>query len=103
MKKEIEELKTKCNNSGNVDEKQFEEIKRQNGILLNKVQEAKKKIELANSMIGRAKKYSLVVTYVSQLLKQVKPSDDDKQAFVIKKLSSFVEEYEKEKATKKHE
>ena len=54
-------------------------------------------------MIGRAKKYSLVVTYVSQLLKQVKPSDDDKQAFVIKKLSSFVEEYEKEKATKKHE
>ena len=100
MKAEIEEYKKNGNNNG--DNKQYEEMKQKNILLLNKLQEAQKKILQANTLVNKAKKYNICIAYVSQLLNFFKPGDD-KQTYLFNKLKSYVEEYEKEKATKKHE
>ena len=104
MKEEIEEYKKNANNKGDneTDAKQIEELKKQNALCLNKLKDAQNKINQANSLIGKAKKYNLCVSYVSQLLHLAKP-ENEKQTYIFNKLNSFVEEYEKEKNNKKHE
>ena len=103
MKSEIEEYKKKINSGeGNINIKKYEELKNQNLLYFNKVQEAQKKIAQANALVGKAKKYNLCVAYVSQLLGLIKP-ENDKQTYLFNKLKSFSEEYEKEKVAKKHE
>ena len=104
MKNEIEEYKKKVNSSGGgeVDLKKFEELKHQNLLYYNKLQEAQKKIAQANNIVGKAKKYNICIAYISQLIGLLKP-ENDKQTYLYVKLKSFVDEYEKEKASKKHE
>ena len=104
MKEEIEEYKKNANNKGDneTDAKQIEELKKQNALCLNKLKDAQNKINQANSLIAKAKKYNLCVSYVSQLLHLAKP-ENEKQTYIFNKLNSFVEEYEKEKSNKKHE
>ena len=101
MKSEIEEYKKKVNNGeGVVDIKKYEELKNQNLLYYNKVQEAQKKIIQANALVGKAKKYNICVAYLSQLLGLIKP-ENEKQTYLFNKLKSFSEEYEKEKNAKK--
>jgi multidrug resistance efflux pump len=101
MKAEIEELNKKVNGGGlNLDPKKFEELRHQNLLYYNKLQEAQKKIAQANSLVGKAKKYNLCAAYISQLLGMVKP-ENDKQSYLFIKLKSLIEDYEKEKSNKK--
>ena len=83
-----------------LDPKKFEELRHQNLLYYNKLQEAQKKIAQANSLVGKAKKYNLCAAYISQLLSIVKP-ENDKQSYLFVKLKSLIEDFEKEKANKK--
>ena len=106
MKLEIEELNQKINNNkieggeGEMNPKKFEELKQQNILYFNKLQEAQKKIQQANTMVAKAKKFNICISYVSQLIGIFNPQDD-KQTYLFNKLKSFVDEYEKEKSKKK--
>ena len=102
MKEEIEDYKKKINNSIDLDPKKFEELRHQNLLYYNKLQEAQKKIAQANSLVGKAKKYNLCAAYVSQLLGMVKP-ENDKQSYIFTKLKTIIEDYEREKMGKKHD
>ena len=100
LKKEIEEYKSKPSGSGGVDIKKFEELKKQNAYYYNKIQEAQKKILQANSLINKAKNYNLCIVYLSKLMVDIKPSNDN-QKELLNKLKSFVDEFEKERNLKK--
>ena len=104
MQKEMEEYKAKAAGGGGngVDTQELENLKKQNTLYLSKIQEAQKKIVQANSLINKAKKYNICMSYVTQLLGLFTPSSD-KQTYIFNKLKSFTEEFEKEKASKKHE
>jgi len=97
LKKEIEEYKTKMKEShGGVDLKKYEDLKKQNAFYYQKIQEAQKKILQANSLIGKAKKYNVVMAYVTPLMKQIKP-ESEKETYILNKLKECVTEFEKER------
>ena len=97
LKKEIEEYKTKMkDNHGGVDIKKYEDLKKQNAFYYQKIQEAQKKILQANSLIGKAKKYNVVMAYVTPLMKQIKP-ESEKETYILNKLKDCVTEFEKER------
>ena len=99
MKNEIENYKNKVSEMG-IELKKNEELRHQNILLTNKLQEALKKISLANQVISKAKKYSLCVAYISQFLAIIKP-ENEKQIYLVNKLKEFIDEYQKEKTSKK--
>ena len=102
MEKEIEEYKSKGGVASGVNAKEFEELKKKNELLLSKIQEAQKKIVQANSLINKAKKFNICMSFVTQLLPLFTPSNE-KQTYLFNKLKGFADEYEKEKTAKKHE
>ena len=101
LKEEIEEYKNKIKNNIELDPKKFEELRHQNLLLYNKLQEAQKKILQANSLVGKAKRYNLCAAYVSQLLGLIKP-ENDKQSSIITKLKTIIEEDENKVGNKKY-
>ena len=101
MKKEIENYKSKLSEM-NIEVKKNEELRHQNILLAHKLQEASKKVALANQVISKAKKYSLCLAYISQFLGIIKP-ENEKQIYLVNKLKEFVDEYQKEKTNKKSE
>ena len=101
LKSEIEDYKKKGSSTGGgVDIKKYEEIRHQNVLYYNKLQEAQKKIMKANALVGRAKKYGTCVTYISEFLSAFTPAND-KQNNIFNELKKLVDEYEKEKLLKK--
>ena len=65
MKKEIENYKNKLSEM-NIELKKNEELRHQNILLAHKLQEASKKVALANQVISKAKKYSLCLEYITK-------------------------------------
>ena len=86
----------------NIEVKKNEELRHQNILLAHKLQEASKKVALANQVISKAKKYSLCLAYISQFLGIIKP-ENEKQIYLVNKLKEFTDEYQKEKLNKKNE
>ena len=89
-------------NGNGVDAQELEKLKKENAVYLSKIQEAQKKIAQANSLINKAKKYNLCMSYISKFFEDFTPSGD-KQTYLFNKLKSFTDEFEKEKNSKKHE
>ena len=86
------------NNNSKEDEKNkkiIEELKNNNNILINKLKEAQEKINKANKVLKKAKHNNLYYKYVSELIKEMKPSGD-KENNLFLKLKNIVEEEEKE-------
>ena len=106
MQKEMEEYKANSGagggNGNGVNAQEFEKLKKENALYLVKIQEAQKKIVQANSLINKAKKYNLCMSYITKFFEEFKPSGD-KQTYLYNKLKSFTDEFEKEKSSKKHE
>ena len=97
LKKEIEDYKTKMKDShGGVDMKKYEDLKKQNAFYYQKIQEAQKKILQANSLIGKAKRYNVVMAYVTPLMKHIK-TESEKETYILNKLKDCVSEFEKER------
>ena len=86
----------------NVELKKNEDLRHQNILLSNKFQEAQKKVTQANQVLGKVKKYTLCMAYVSQFLGIIKP-ETEKQIYLVNKLKEFTDEYQKEKLNKKNE
>ena len=98
MQKEMEEFKANANPNA----QEMEKLKKENALYLVKIQEAQKKIMQANSVISKAKKYSLCMSYITKFFEDFTPSGD-KQTFLFKKLKAYSDEFEKEKNSKKNE
>ena len=104
MQKEMEEYKANAGiGVGNgVDSQKLERLEKENALYLNKIKDAQERIVKANSLINKAKKYNLCMSYITNLLENFKPSDD-KQTYLFNKLKFLAEEFEKEKGRKKYE
>ena len=98
LKMEIENYKNKMNEM-NIELKKNEELRHQNILFTHKLQEAQKKIAQANQVIARAKKFGLVISYVTQFLGLIKP-ENEKQIYLFNKLKEFADEFQKEKSGK---
>ena len=101
LKNEIQSYKNKMTEI-NVELKKNEDLRHQNILLSNKFQEAQKKVTQANQVLGKVKKYTLCMAYVSQFLGIIKP-ETEKQIYLANKLKEFTDEYQKEKLNKKNE
>ena len=95
LKSEIENYKNKISEM-NIEIKKNEELRHQNILFTQKLQEAQKKLLLANQVITKAKKYSLCLAYMSQFLGLIKP-EGEKQVYLVNKLKEFIDENQKEK------
>ena len=108
MQKEIEKYKSNADERNEneykfgIDVQKFELLKKENALYINKLQEAQKKIVLANSLIIYAKKYNIIMSYLIKFFEGFTPSGE-KQTYLFNKLKSFTEEFEKEKNSKKNE
>ena len=100
LKDEIENYKNKISEL-DIEVKKNEELRHQNIMYYNKLQEAQKKVSLANQVIDKAKKFNFCIAYVSEFLKEIQPSND-RQTFLVNKLKVYADEYQKEKDSKKH-
>ena len=98
MQKEMEEYKANANPNA----QEMEKLKKENALYLAKIQEAQKKIAQANSLITKAKKYSLCMSYITKFFEDFKPSGE-KQTYLFNKLKAYSDEFEKEKNSKKNE
>ena len=98
LKSEIENYKNKISEM-NIEIKKNEELRHQNILFTQKLQEAQKKLLLANQVITKAKKYSLCLAYMSQFLGLIKP-EGEKQVYLVNKLKEFIDENQKEKNKK---
>ena len=76
--------------------KLIEELKNKNNLLINKLKDAQEKITKANKVLKKAKNNSLYYKYVSQLIKEVKPSGD-KEINLFLELKKIIELEDKEK------
>ena len=65
--------------------------------MTNKLKEGQDNIKKANAVLKKANKYNICISFVSQLLKEMKPNTD-KEIYLYNKLKSIVEKDEKEKA-----
>ena len=74
----------------------IEDLKNNNNILINKLKEAKEKINKANKVLKKAKNSNLYYKYVSELIKEMKPSGD-KETFLFNKLKNLIETEQNEK------
>ena len=88
------------NINNNADGKSFEELKKQNELLINKLTEAQGNIQKANSVIGKANKFNVCISYLGKFIKEIKPNGD-KETYLYQKLKSIVENEEKEKEKEK--
>ena len=95
LKSEIENYKNKISEM-TIEIKKNEELRHQNILFTQKLQEAQKKLLLANQVITKAKKYSLCLAYMSQFLGLIKP-EGEKQVYLVNKLKEFIDENQKEK------
>ena len=104
MQKEMEEYKANAGAGvGNwVDAQKLERLEKENALYLNKIKDAQERIVKANSLINKAKKYNLCMSYIINLLENFKPSDD-KQTYLFNKLKFLADEFEREKSRKKYE
>jgi len=98
LKAEIENYKNKMSEM-NIELKKNEELRHQNILFTHKLQEAQKKIAQANQVIVRAKKFGIVISYVTQFLGLIKP-ENEKQIYLFNKLKEFADEFQKEKSAK---
>ena len=101
LKNEIQSYKSKMSEI-NIELKNNEDLRHQNILLSNKLQEAQKKVAQANQVIAKAKKYALCMAYMTQFLGIIKP-ETEKQIYLANKLKEFTEDYQKEKLSKKSE
>ena len=74
----------------------IEDLKSNNNILINKLKEAKEKINKANKVLKKDKNSNLYYKYVSELIKEMKPSGD-KETFLFNKLKNLIETEQNEK------
>ena len=98
LKNEIETYKSKISEM-NIEIKKNEELRHQNILFTHKIQEAQKKITQANQVIGKAKKYGLCMSYLTQFLGILNPQKD-KEVYLVNKLKEFTDDYQKEKSNK---
>ena len=87
-------------NSNSINEQDYKELKKKNVLLEDKIKEAKEKISKANTVIKKAKKFGVCLSYISELIKEMKPSND-KENYLFYKLKTMVENEEKEKEKEK--
>ena len=90
------------NSENDETQKNYENLKQKYNILATKLKEAQENIKKANSVLKKANKYNICITYVSQLLKEMKPSND-KETYLYNKLKGIVENEAKEKSEKSPE
>ena len=79
----------------------YENLKQKYITLTNKLKEGQDNIKKANAVLKKANKYNICISFVSQLLKEMKPSTD-KEIYLFNKLKAIVEKDEKEKPKEYH-
>ena len=106
LRTELENEKNKGTYNSNINEnntdneeikKNYENLKEKYNTLMTKLKEAQENIKKANSVLKKANKYNVCISYVSQLIKEMKPASD-KETYLYNKLKGIVEKEEKEKA-----
>ena len=108
LRTELENEKSKekndeiYNNENNNKEtqKNYENLKEKYNSLMIKMKEGQENIKKANSVLKKVNKYNICISFVSQLIKEMKPSSD-KETYLYNKLKSIVEKEDKEKEKEK--
>ena len=84
------------NNANEQVQKNYDNLKTKYEVLLGKLKEGQENIKKANNVLKKANKYNVCISYVSQLIKEMKPSSE-KENYLFNKLKTIVEKEEKEK------
>ena len=77
-------------------QKENETLKKNYSLLMTKLKEGQENIKKANNVLKKVNKLNICLSYVSQLLKEMKPTSD-KEKYLFNKLKGIIEKEEKEK------
>ena len=84
------------NKDGNNElQRENETLKKNYSLVMAKLKEGQENIKKANNVLKKVNKLNICLSYVSQLLKEMKPTSD-KEKYLFNKLKGIIEKEEKE-------